>query len=158
MKNSRFELEVQFKDKKYLQLQKIQLDPGIESIIEEGKYKNWEKSKLKKNIKIYLENKLQIKNEEIRKVALKIEKKDIKIFSSEIKYILEKEENIKLKDELILNKENITKISMNYNYTKNNNIYQIIILFLFISSFKLEKRREETYSSGGNASLKSIQR
>ena len=144
MKNSRFELEVKFKDKKYLQLQKIQLDPGIESIIEEGKYKNWEKSKLKKNIKIYLENKLQIKNEEIRKVALKIEKKDIKIFSSEIKYILEKEENIKLKDELILNKENITKISMNYNYTKNNNIYQIIILFLFISSFKLEeeKRRD----------------
>ena len=78
MKNSRFELEVQFKDKKYLQLQKIQLDSGIESIIEEGKYKNWEKSKLK--------NKLQIKNEEIRKVALKIEKKDIN--SSEIKYIL----------------------------------------------------------------------
>ena len=152
MKNSRFELEVQFKDKKYLQLKKIQLDPGIESIIEEGKYKNWEKSKLKKN----LENKLQIKNEEIRKVALKIEKKDIN--SSEIKYILEKEENLKLKDELILNKENITKISMNYNYTKNNNIYQIIILFLFISSFKLEKRREETYSSGGNAALKSIQR
>ena len=152
MKNSRFELEVQFKDKKYLQLKKIQLDPGIESIIEEGKYKNWEKSKLKKN----LENKLQIKNEEIRKIELKIEKKDIN--SSEIKYILEKEENLKLKDELILNKENITKISMNYNYTKNNNIYQIIILFLFISSFKLEKRREETYSSGGNAALKSIQR
>jgi len=150
MKNSRFELEVQFKDKKYLQLQKIQLDSGIESIIEEGKYKNWEKSKLK--------NKLQIKNEEIRKVALKIEKKDIKIFSSEIKYILEKEENIKLKDELILNKENITKISMNYNYTKNNNIYQIIILFLFISSFKLEKRREETYNSWGRAANKSIQR
>ena len=150
MKNSRFELEVQFKDKKYLQLQKIQLDSGIESIIEEGKYKNQEKSKLK--------NKLQIKNEEIRKVALKIEKKDIKIFSSEIKYILEKEENIKLKDELILNKENITKISMNYNYTKNNNIYQIIILFLFISSFKLEKRREETYNSWGRAANKSIQR
>ena len=148
MKNSRFELEVQFKDKKYLQLQKIQLDSGIESIIEEGKYKNWEKSKLK--------NKLQIKNEEIRKVALKIEKKDIN--SSEIKYILEKEENIKLKDELILNKENITKISMNYNYTKNNNIYQIIILFLFISSFKLEKRREETYNSWGRAANKSIQR
>ena len=150
MKNSRFELEVQFKDKKYLQLQKIQLDSGIESIIEEGKYKNQEKSKLK--------NKLQIKNEEIRKVALKIEKKDIKIFSSEIKYILEKEENIKLKDELILNEENIIKISMNYNYTKNNNIYQIIILFLFISSFKLEKRREETYNSWGRAANKSIQR
>ena len=144
MKNSRFELEVQFKDKKYLQLQKIQLDSGIESIIEEGKYKNWEKSKL--NTKINLEN---------EEITLKI-----KIFSSEteVKYPIEKEENIKLKDELILNKENITKISMNYNYTKNNNIYQIIILFLFISSFKLEKRREETYNSWGRAANKSIQR
>ena len=47
MKNTLFELEEQFKE--YLKLKNSQ-NTGIESIIEEGKLKNREKSKLKRII------------------------------------------------------------------------------------------------------------
>ena len=113
MKNFGLELKAKFKE--YLQLSKshLKLDSGIESIIEDGKLKNGEISKLKKSTEIYYENekKLKAKDEsnkvnkeklnikKIRKVSLKIENKDIKNFSSEtkIKYSLEKIENIYLK-------------------------------------------------------------
>ena len=93
---SQLELEAQFKDKKYLQLQlEIKLHPGIESIkeqgksklepgtmIEERKNKIGEKSKL--ITKVNLKDGTKKENEEI---PLKIE-----IFSSktEVKYPLEK--------------------------------------------------------------------
>ena len=113
MKNSGLELKAQFKE--YFQLSKshLELDSGI--FIEDGKLKNEEISKLKKNTEVYYENekKLKAKDEsnkvnkeklnikKIRKVSLKIENKDIKNFSSEtkIKYSLEKIENIYLKKE-----------------------------------------------------------
>ena len=133
------------------------------------------------------EKKLKVKDEsnkenekinikKIRKVSLKTENKDIENFSSEtkIKYLLEKieniylkkEENIKLKEELILIKENLINISNHKSNSteRNNNISKNHMLILFfcifssyISSFHLEKRREETYNSRGSAANKSIQ-
>ena len=146
MKNSGLELKAQFNE--YFQLSKshLELDSGIESIIEDGKLKNGEISKLKKSTEIYYENekKLKAKDEsnkvnkeklnikKIRKVSLKTENKDIENFSSEtkIKYLLEKiedinlkkEENIKLKEELnIINISNHKSIP-----TERNNNKRII--------------------------------
>ena len=186
---SRLELKAQFKE--YLQLSKsyfeIKLDPGIESIIEYGKLKNGEISKLKKSTEVYYENekKLKSKNEskkeneeklnikKIRKVSFKTENKDIQNFSSEtkIKYSLEKieniylkkKENIKLKEELIFIKENIINISNHKsiqterNNNKSKNHMLILFFYIFSSYISSFQRREETYNSRGSAANKNIQ-
>ena len=161
MKNSGLELKAQFKE--YFQLSKshLELDSGIESIIEDGKLKNEEISKLKKNTEVYYENekKLKAKDEsnkvnkekfnikKIRKVSLKTENKDIKNFSSEtkIKYSLEKIENIYLKKEElnIINISNHKSIPTERNNNKSKNHMLILFFYIFSSYISSFQRREE---------------
>ena len=161
MKNTQLGLEAMLRDKKYIRLEDIQklhseikdkaiLNPGEDSIIEEGEIENvlkWNIVRLKevenemklKTIDNQIKEKLKIENKKIEKLYIEIKEKNKE------KIYIKKED--KLKDELKLNKEfQIHNINNSSNDELNHVKDYIINLLFFIYSLCCCKRivvREE---------------
>ena len=167
MKNTLLGLETMLRDirledikKLYLEIKdKVILNPGEDSIIEEREIENglkWNIVRLKE-----VENEMKLKTIDNQiKEKLKIENKEIEILLKEKnkeKIYIKKE--YKLKDELKLNKEFKIKNIKNSSNDELNHVKDYIVNLLFlIMSLYCCKRREDTYFSGGGAANKNIQR
>ena len=169
MKNTQLELETTLRDirledikKLHLEIkEKVIINPGEDSIIEEGEIENglkWNIVRLKE-----VENEMKLKTIDNQiKEKLKKENKEIEKEKNKEKIYIKKED--KLKDEFKLNKEFQFNNINNSSNDELNHVedYIVNLLFLIISlcccKRREEKRREDTYFSGGGAANKNIQR